>query len=273
VPLSIETGDGLTARPLVPALVRAAKVLELLAREGPVSNRDLAHRTGLPKSTLSNLLTTLEDLRWVTRAATNELTLGPRLIALGLDYIGSRDPVVEFHAACDAIGEELPHTAQLAVLDRGWSVTYIARRRGRSSVMVASELGHPLPANCTGAGKALLSTLTAEQLRARAPADPLPQLTASSIDALADLERDLAATRERGWAIDDDETLVGVTCRARVVPPVPGTDQRFAVSVTLLKAHLDAEQEGIVGALVERLATDLGSRLGMRAQQREGLNG
>lgn len=239
-------------------------MLELLAQTGPLNSAEISARTGIAKSTLSNLMETLEGLGWVTRDRASGFSLGSRFVALGLNYLGSRDPVVEFHAACDAVGDQLPYTAQLAVLDRGWSVTYIARRRGRHGVTVASDLGHPLPAHCTGAGKALLGTLTTDQLRARAPRGPLPQLTPMSIADLTILEQDLLDARSRGWTIDDEETLTGVTCRARIVPAEHGSDEALAVSVTFLKANLDEEQERIVLGLVDGLASDLARRLGRR---------
>jgi len=70
----------------VPAVVSAAKILRELRRigGGGATQSELVRATGLSKSTMHNLLSTLEEEGLVSRdSRTREYRLGPTLITLG----------------------------------------------------------------------------------------------------------------------------------------------------------------------------------------------
>ncbi|MGP3976523.1 IclR family transcriptional regulator domain-containing protein [Streptomyces sp. 8N114] len=67
----------------------------------------------------------------------------------------------------------------------------------------------------------------------------MPQLSERSITTVPALLDDLAATRARGYSIDDEETTTGIVCLAVPVSGLRTDSTPFAVSVTVLKARLD----------------------------------
>lgn len=78
----------------------------------------------------------------------------------------------------------------------------------------------------------------------------LPTLTPRSLDSVPDLLAQLEEVRVRGWAADDQETTIGVTCFAVAVGP-PHTAPRFAISVTVLtsRLELDVQQTDLIREL------------------------
>ena len=68
--------------------------------------------------------------------------------------------------------------------------------------------------------------------------------------SVAELRADLDAIRERGYAMDDEETMEGVVCYGIVIPSrLPG-EGPLAASITLLKVRATAER---VPALIDDL--------------------
>src|SRR5690606_30545699 len=81
-----------------------------------------------------------------------------------------------------------------------------------------------------------LAQLDDDQVREIIARTGLPRDTERSIDTLDALLADLAVTRERGYAIDDNEQELGVRCYAMAVPDMPVLT---AVSVSGPVARVD----------------------------------
>jgi IclR family transcriptional regulator, blcABC operon repressor len=248
------------ARSRVPAISRAAAVVELIIAEGPLRLSELARRLGVPKSSMSNLCMAMAEVGWLRRAE-DRFAMGARLMQYGKAYFGALDPVREFQSVCDEFPGGLVHTTQLAVLGTEGTVIYLARRQGRRGVTVASEIGQPAPAHCTGAGKALLAELP-DYLLTRQLTKPLSTLTTHSISDPQQLLKELEVIRQQGYALDDEETLEGVCCVARALPAVGSLQRQVAVSVTILKAQLKGGEEQVVHEQLDAIHRALSTRLG-----------
>jgi DNA-binding IclR family transcriptional regulator len=236
---------------LAPAVTRAGAILDVLAEYGgqAAGPSELARRLGLPKSSIANICNTLADIGLARRVGTG-FALGRKLAELGGAYLASVDLVQEFHEVSRELPAASDETVQLAVLD-GLEMTYLARHDGRQQVRLTSGIGRRLPATVTATGKAALASLEGEELERRlATLTSMPQLTPKSMKTLDDLRADLIRTRQRGHAIDDEETAEGVMCLGAVITPGRPGEGPYAASVTLLKARATDER---IGALVEDL--------------------
>jgi IclR family transcriptional regulator, blcABC operon repressor len=244
---------------LAPAVARAAAILDVLAADSlanpsaPTQLADLARRLGLPKSSVANICAALVDTGLIRRVGTG-FGLGRRLAELGGAYLATVDPVQLFAEVSDQLAVASEETAHLAVLD-GLEVIYLARHDGRQAIRIASAIGRRMPASCTALGKAALATLTPEDLAARLRGvEQLPTLTARSHRQVAALLDDLDEVRERGYAVDDEETSEGIVCLGVALPRRDPTEAHYAVSVTLLKARADAGRREALVADLRRLA-------------------
>ena len=245
-------GDGLLtdADSLAPAVTRAAAILDVLAENGNVAAgpSELARRLGLPKSSIANICTALADAGLVRRVGTG-FTLGRKLAELGGAYLTSVDLVQEFYEVCTELPAGSEETVQLAVLD-GIEMTYLARHDGKQPVRLTSQIGRRLPASVTATGKAALASIDEAEVRRRYEGQVLPALTDRSLATLGALLDELAVIRERGYAMDDEETVEGVVCFGVSIPGRRPGEGPYAASITLLKARATGER---VPALVDDL--------------------
>ena len=253
-------------RSLVPAVTRAIAILDLLATAPePLGVSAIGRALGLPKSSVANICATLVDSRML-RSVTGGFVLGPHLAQLGSAYLAGVDEVALFHAALRNAAGIANETAQLATLGDGLQVVYLARRDGTFPVRLASAPGVALPANCTATGKAMLASLTTEQLDARlAEAGPLQALTSSSITSRRALRTELDAVRRKGYATDWEEVMEGVVCLAVGIAPADPNDLPFAVSFTLLAPRASEETCTRLRRVLAALAREIGQGLGAPA--------
>ena len=249
-----------------PAVTRAAAILDELAQAGtPLGPSELSRRLSLAKSSVANICTALAGTGMIRRTDTG-YALGRRLAELGGAYLATVDEVRDFHTSCARYAEQVEETLQLATLDDGLDVVYLARRDGSAPVKLASDIGRRLPATCTAMGKAMLAALPAEEVEHRLAAiDRLPTLTDRSISAKRDLRAELARVRERGYAVDDEETAQGVFCVAINLTDGGQAGPRSAISATMLKARAT---EAHIASLLEALR---GIAHGMGAPENRGV--
>jgi len=139
---------------------------------------------------------------------------------------------------------------------------YLARHDGRQPVRLTSEIGRRLPATVTATGKAALASLDEADLARRlAGVRELPRLTAKSLDSVDGLLANLAVVRERGYAMDDEETVEGVVCFGVMIPGRRPGEGPYAASITLLKARATEERVPLLIGDLHRLARYLSDPL------------
>jgi IclR family transcriptional regulator, blcABC operon repressor len=249
-PARFAEDPGAESESLAPAVTRAAAILDLLAENGSVAAgpSELARRLGLPKSSIANICGALADAGLARRVGTG-FTLGRKLAELGGAYLTSVDLVQEFYEACADLPTGSEETVQLAVLD-GTEMTYLARHDGKQPVRLTSQIGRRLPASVTATGKAALASIDEAEVRRRFQGQELPTLTSRSLATVDQLATELAAVRERGYAMDDEETVEGVVCFGIAIPGRRPGEGPYAASITLLKVRATAER---VPALVDDL--------------------
>lgn len=236
---------------LAPAVTRAAAILDVLAESpvNPSGPSELARRLGLPKSSIANILNAMADVGLVRRTGSG-FALGRKLAELGGAYLAAIDLVQEFYDASRELPTASDETLQLAVLD-DLEMTYLARHDGRQQVRLTSGIGRRLPATVTATGKAALAALDDRELERRlATVTTLPRLTPNSIGSLDELRADIARVRQRGHAVDNEETIEGVVCLGVAIPARRPGEGPYAASVTLLKARAtDSRVAALVGDL------------------------
>ena len=254
--------ESVESESLAPAVTRAGAILDLLAENGgqAAGPSELARRLGLPKSSIANICNALADLGLVRRIGTG-FALGRKLAELGGAYLASVDLVQEFYEAAQLLPTASEETIQLAVLD-GVEMTYLARHDGRQPVRLTSQIGRRLPATVTATGKAALASLADGDLQERlAGISELPVMTIHSLATVDALLDDLQVVRERGYSMDDEETVEGVVCFGVMIPGRRPWEGPYAASITLLKARATDERIPLLIDDLHRLADRLSDPL------------
>jgi IclR family transcriptional regulator, KDG regulon repressor len=173
----------------------------------------LAGRLGLAKSTVHRLATTLVEYDILEQnRESGKYRLGLALFELGTLVRRKMDAVSESRQQMSALLEMTGETVQLAVLDHQ-SVLYIRILESRQQVRMSSTVGARAPAHCTSVGKALLA-FQAPELVKQIIDNGLRRFTPNTITDPALLHEELASIRAKGFAIDDEESELGLRCVA-----------------------------------------------------------
>jgi len=228
-----DVNDGAPPKGRVPALERGLRLLEALAAaDGPRTGAELCRSTGLPRTSVHDLLHTLVSSDYVREVdpQRHAYRLGPRVLALSHSYLAGLDFADEADRVVRALSARTGETVQAAVL-HGSEALYIAKAESRNVLRLVSAVGKRLPAHLTGVGKALLAHLPAEEvgLLFEDP-DHLPTMTVHSIDTLERLKQELATIRRTGLAFDYCESNPDVAC---VAAPVMDSEHRAAAAISI----------------------------------------
>jgi IclR family acetate operon transcriptional repressor len=162
---------------------------------------------------------------------------------------------LELRALRDLTGE----TSYLATLD-GREVISLERCDGAHSQRSAAALGQRKPVHCTSQGKAILSAMPDEARDAIVRDAVLKPLTPLTITDRRRLKAELRITRARGYAIDDEEIVLGVRCVGAPVVDAAG-QVRGAISVAGPAYRLTRERLELLGPEVAEAARRVGAQL------------
>lgn len=122
-----------------------------------------------------------------------------------------------------AVGE----TCNLAIPERD-GMFYLDRVETHWPLRIQLPVGTQVPFHCTASGKMYLSTLRPDYLERFLRNYTLERQTDKTITDPRKLQAELDTTRERGYATDDEEFMVGMTAIA-----VPILDNRGRLLSTL----------------------------------------
>lgn len=255
-----DTGDGRLARGGVKSSVRTLEILEALsAARARKSVAELSRELGIPKSSLHNLLRTMQASGWLETDATGKtFGLGLRALFLGNAYVESDDIVGLAQPMLDWLADVTGETVHLGRLD-GTEIVYLAKRESRHPLRLFSAVGRRLPAHATALGKAILARLPDDDVDALLTY-PLPKLTESTIVERSQLHAQLAATRARGWSIDDGENSPGIRCIG--VALTSGGASLNALSCSVPTARVTDEREAEIVVHLRDAAHRLDNAIG-----------
>jgi DNA-binding IclR family transcriptional regulator len=96
-------------------------------------------------------------------------------------------------------------------------VLYVEVVHSEHSLAIAARVGRHLPVHCTASGRVFLAFLPSEVVEPILNA-PLKAYTEKTITSPARLREELEATRQRGYALDDEEFEVGIRAVSTQVP-------------------------------------------------------
>jgi len=254
--------------PRIPAARNTLAVLRYLAaRSGPVRAATLARDLGLPRSSAYKLVRVMMDEGFVVHYP-EERTYGLSALVVEIGTASMQTerlgrlamPLMERLVAESPV----PVVAHLAVLT-GSEVTYVAKVQGARAPTTVSTVGVRLPAHLTATGRAVLARLSTAQVRALYPSrEALIRRQGPGPSTLADLDRMLAETRERGWAVENGDVMadyasVGAAALDHKAYPVAGIGLTFRLPGT------DATAFDALGHAVAAAAAALGARITGRA--------
>jgi IclR family transcriptional regulator, KDG regulon repressor len=189
----------------VRAVERALDILLCFTMERPtLSLTEIAELVGMHKSTIHRLLATLESKRFITRDKTTGMyQLGFLFFELASVMLRDLDIQRWARPYLQQLSDQCGETVDLAILDNG-HVVYLQVIESTQRVKIAAAAGEQLPAYCTATGKAFLAYFPEKQVR-QILAQGMSKYTENTLASPEDLFMNLRQTRERGFAISEQE--------------------------------------------------------------------
>lgn len=206
---------------LVPALVKADRVLNYIALHKSASFSRIYKDLSLPKSSTFSLLATLEQLHLIRQTPQGEYALGLKLFDLGSLAAANFDLRSEARPLVRALAEEVQLTTHLGIL-QGLEGTYLIKEEIEHILKITSWEGKRIRLLSSGMGKILLAWLPPEQLEQFLLPEKMVARSATTITSPDKMRQELAVVRERGWAFDNEEDGEGVRCVAGAVRGMDG---------------------------------------------------
>ena len=237
------------------AVARVFRTLELLA-DTPRTPSELARELGVDRSSALRLLRQLIATGYVRRDDVDQRyrCVGTRFMS----FVSSAPDHADLSDLVDPVLRELRlrygEASLLAVPARGHMV-YAVFFPSSQLLGVRERLGAVRPMHCSAVGKAYLSALDDDALEAELSLLTFVGGTDRAPSDRPSLYRQVAQAREVGYAVDHDETSIGVSCVA--VPLTIGGSLMGSMGVTGPSTRLDAELTSEIGSELRRAAQDL----------------
>jgi DNA-binding IclR family transcriptional regulator len=202
------------------SLQRAAALLKALAESSePSSIATLARSTGLPPATAARLLATLADVGLSERSPSERWLLGPAAARLSRAASPFARLAAESRPLLQRLADEIGESTMLAAA-RLAETEVIAQADPQRLLGATNWLAQPLTGlHALVPGKLLLASLDERALGRWLEGRDLEKFTETTLTTAAELDRDLATIRERGWAESVDELESGLTSIGIPVTP------------------------------------------------------
>ena len=143
----------------------------------------------------------------------------------------------------------------------GQQIIHLDKVESREILRMDPGIGTPSPAYCTGLGKAILAFLPRQELDDYLNSVVLEPLTPNTIASKQKLIEELQLTRNRGYAVDDEELSHWLRC---VASPVFGYGDHpvFAISVSGPTSRMTDQLLEKISVDVQRVCQLLSTHLG-----------
>ncbi|MCZ7647916.1 MAG: IclR family transcriptional regulator [Planctomycetota bacterium] len=242
-------------------LTKAFRLLEVLGEWRPAEDgmplSDLAEQTRLTKPTAHRVLNSLVGLGYAERLAGGRYRLTAKLkqVATGPDdrrLLAAAEPLLA------RLNAETGETVNLGVLRQG-RVRYLRVLESRHPLRRVAEPHGSDPFHTTALGRAMAAFAGAAQQEQLLKHTPREQRTPYTVMDAERLRGILKETRKRGYAIEQDETDIGVMCLG--APVFDGEAVAAAISVSAPTARVDAQTRRHLIEAVREACRELSARL------------
>ncbi len=211
------------------SLTNALALLSSFDQSAPeLGVSELAARLGLPKSSVSRLMSEMERLGYLERTVSRRYRPGPELLRIGSLYKFGVLPVDRVDEEIKSLVARFPASGYVAI-NRGIDTLILRMREGTSPVRFIVPEGSVVPAFTVAIGKAILARLTEQELETLLP----PRLTCAQ--PFYDLSKgrlleELTEVRRRRWSDLRDMAQRGVDAVGIAIKPDGGEPIGLALS-------------------------------------------
>jgi DNA-binding IclR family transcriptional regulator len=199
----------------VKSLSKALAVLNTVAgAERPPTVAEVAINAGIARPTAYRFVQTLVSAGYLAQDPRDgRLSVGFAVLPLASSLLDRNRLRVEALPHLHSLAMKTGERANLGILYRD-RVLYIAGVEKPALPTIYSRFGKSAPAHCCSLGKAILAFLPEADVRDLLNRKPLTAYTPKTITSRAAFMKELAETRQRGYAVDRAEHVSASYCLA-----------------------------------------------------------
>lgn len=260
------SGTG-TSAASAPALDRALALLSAVAASEGLTLSEIAERQALAPSSAHRLLTALAARGFVEADPLDQTwSIGVEAFRVGQAFQRRNRAAQAARPIMRRLMEATGETANLGIFEGG-DVVFIAQVESHDPIRAFFRAGERRAAHASGIGKALLAEMS-EVTVARLVRDRgLVAFTDKTLDTPERLAADLAATRARGYSIDDEERNRGMRCIAAAIYDENG-EAVAGLSISGPSGRLDPLRIASLGPEVASAAAQVTAAIGGSRKRR-----
>ena len=220
---------------------RALEVLDyFLDSETHLSLTDLSKLSGFPESSLFRVLTTLESHRYLQRNPDGSYRLAPKVL-FGTLHERAERLREEVRPLVQQLNHRFDETVSLAFLfeDRMQVIDVIETFQ---MIRAGNVLGRILSPHCSSLAKAITAFQPPHRIERITQLYNLVRFTEHTIVDRLTLLAEYEKIRAAGWAIDNEESVLGICCYGAPLLDAQGFAVA-AVSVSSPKGRITPERE------------------------------
>lgn len=241
-------------------LSKGLLILETLSGAArPMGVSELSRQLGLTKSNVFRLLQTLTVLGYVSPTEDKQYRATLKTWQVGRSVVENFNLREIAAPALALLSSETGETIYLAVLE-GLNIVYIDKVDSLQPIRSWNPVAGAAPAYCVGTGKAILA---AQYTRLRGQlVGNLQKFTDHTLTSIQKLDKEMAVTAARGYAIDRGEFREGVMSFGSAIY-LPDGEVVAALGVSVPAVNLKDGDEARICNLVKSAAEDVTSRLAL----------
>ena len=222
------TGRG-EGRDFIESLARGLDVIKAFGHaRRALSLNEVAEAAAIRRPSARRLLLTLAELGYVQTDG-DVFSLTPQVLELGVASVSSLGQFDIARPHLERLVALTGESVSMARLD-GRDIEYVALVAVPKIIMVRIEIGTRFPAELTSQGKVLLAALAPDELDHVLSLPTRSGLHLGAGRPRAELDKDLEAVAEQGWALSDGELAPGLRS---VAVPVPDGSGKASVAMNI----------------------------------------
>lgn len=197
------------------SLFKAFDILESFSLSAPkLSLGEISQKTGLPKSTVHRLMSTLLKRGYLVQdASSKRYQLSLKFLNFATVVLSQLDFVERAKPFMEELSNRCKETVHIAVMDQG-EMVYVGKVEQPRALRISSRIGGRIPIHCTALGKVMLANMPEEEVEQIIQQKGLKRFTGNTITDKERLKRELEQIRRQGYAIDREEYMDGLMCVA-----------------------------------------------------------
>lgn len=212
------------------SLARALSILDLYdSRKEVWGITEISQKLELSKSTVHGLIKTLEEHHYVEMTESGKYRLGIRVYELGMTYQTSARLGTVAEPQVKMLAAKFGQSVHIAIYAGRMAVFVIGNKAGTSN-FIFPRIGAGIAAYCTGVGKALLAWQSEVHIEEYLQFETLVPYTINTISDPQLLKKELHEIREKGYALDREETVMGIGC---IAAPIFGSVNQIIAAISV----------------------------------------